>query len=84
MDEINSIELYYGSDSDNKSNIVEIKDINFVETENNIQEINLCEIDTTLDSNSYNNQHLEFKTINNNKQKNYDESYYNNNTKRKK
>jgi len=55
MDEINSIELYYGSDSDNKSNIVEIKDINFVETENNIQEINLCEIDTTLDSNSYNN-----------------------------
>jgi len=41
----NSIELYYDSDSDSDCNKVEIKEINFIETINNIQELNLCEID---------------------------------------
>jgi len=44
-----------------ESNKVGIKEINFTKTKNNIQEINLCEIDITLNNNNY--QHLEFKNI---------------------
>jgi hypothetical protein len=64
LHEISNIELYHDSDSDNDSNKVEIKGINMNETENKIQKINIYEIDTTLDSNNYNNQHLDNKIIN--------------------
>jgi len=41
-----------------KCNEDEIKEINLVKTENNVQEINLYGIDTTSDGNSYNNQRI--------------------------
>jgi len=54
----NDIELYYNCEN----NKVEIKEINFVKTENVIQEIKLGEIDSTLDNNDYNNKTLQCKS----------------------
>jgi len=54
IDEINNIKLYYDSDSNSENNLIEIKEINLVDPENNIKETNWCEINTTSDDNHNN------------------------------
>jgi len=52
---------------------------NLVEPENNIKEINLCEINTIPDDN-HDNQYLEFEIVNDTRQINYDTNYCDNNS----
>ncbi|KAG4106280.1 hypothetical protein H8356DRAFT_1400013 [Neocallimastix lanati (nom. inval.)] len=54
-----------------------IKETNLIEPESSIIEINLCEINTTSEDNN-DKQYLEFETINDKRQINYDTNYYNN------
>jgi len=69
--------LYYDSDSDSESNIIKKKKINLIEPENSIKEISLYEINTTSEDNN-DKQYLEFETIDDTRQINYDTNYCNN------